>query len=343
MKFLRLSFVLFAGVLQAQQVTVTATRLSDQPLLSPSSGNASAGIFNPAAVKVGSKTILLTRDQDTKGVSRIGYAESADGLHFTHAAEPVLKAEAPFEVGGGVEDPRVVKIGDLWYLTYTGYNGKDAQLCLATSKDLKHWDRKGVILPAYVGTWNKRWTKSGAILPERVNGKWWMYYLGTKADGRDYMGLAVSEDLLHWKDATAEPVLAWRDGAFDEQVMEPGPAPLMTDQGILLLYNGANRNLVYGPGWVLFDRHDPSKVIARSDGPFMKPELAWEKVGQVPNVIFLEGAVEEGTFATGLGGGVVLRAYYGAADTRIGAARIIIGNALTQERPVDKIPLENRR
>lgn len=322
MKCMKWMFVLFAAALPAaaQQVTVTAMRMSDQPLLSPSPGDASAGIFNPAAVRVDGKTILLTRDQDKQGVSRIGYAESADGLHFTHAAEPVLKAEAPYEVGGGVEDPRVVKIDGLWYLTYTGYNGKDAQLCLATSKDLKHWDRKGVILPAYVGTWNKRWTKSGAIAPERVNGKWWMYYLGTKADGRDYMGLAVSEDLLHWKDATAEPVLARRDGAFDEQVMEPGPAPLMTDQGILLLYNGANRRLVYGPGWVLFDRHDPSKVIARSDGPFLKPELAWEKVGQVPNVIFLEGAVVDRR----AGSHFDLTGYYGAADTRIGAAKITV-------------------
>jgi predicted GH43/DUF377 family glycosyl hydrolase len=62
-------------------------------------------------------------------------------------------------------------------------------------------------------------------------------------------------------------VLSRREGAFDEQVMEPGPAPIITTQGILLLYNGANRKLVYGPGWVLFD----------GDGPFLTPELSWEK------------------------------------------------------------------
>ncbi len=316
----------------AQDVTVTATRLSDQPLLSPSAGDASAGIFNPAAAvllsKTGNTTILLTRDQDKAGTSTIGYAESTDGLHFTRATQPVLKPEASYEVsaagGGAVEDPRLVKVEGLWYLTYTGYNGKDAQLCLATSNDLKHWTRKGVILPAYQGTWNKRWTKSGAILPEKVNGKWWMYYLGTKADGRDYMGLAVSGDLLHWKDATPGPVLPRREGAFDEQVMEPGPAPIMTPQGILLLYNGANQKLVYGPGWVLFDRNDPSKVIARSDGSFMKPELAWEKVGQVPNVIFLEGAVLDRIEFNGKVPIYSVTGYYGAADTRIGAAKIEI-------------------
>ncbi len=148
--------VVCTHMLVAQEVVVRATRLSDQPLLSPSPEDASAGIFNPAAAKVGSRTILLTRDQDKAGTSRIGYAESADGIHFTHAAEPVLKPEAPYELHGGVEDPRLVKINGLWYLTYAGYNKKDAQLCLATSTDLKHWVRKGVILPAYKGTWNTR-------------------------------------------------------------------------------------------------------------------------------------------------------------------------------------------
>ena len=72
-----------------------------------------------------------------------------------------------------MEDPRLQKFGDTFYLTYTGYNRKDAQLCLATSHDLIHWDRKGVVLPAYKGNWNKGWTKSGAIVPEKIDGKYW--------------------------------------------------------------------------------------------------------------------------------------------------------------------------
>ncbi len=156
-----------------------------------------------------------------------------------------------------------------------------------------------------------------------MNGKWWMYYLGT-ANGHDSMGLAVSDDLLHWKDATAQPVLSQRMGAFDERVMEPGPAPIITPLDILLLYNGADHNLVYGPGWVLFDKKDPSKVLARSDAPFLKPELEWEKVGQVPNVIFLEGAVQGGIEVHSANLRYRLSGYYGAADMRIGAAKIDI-------------------
>lgn len=316
--------LLFLTQLAFDQVTVTATRISGKPVLEPAQAWAKTGLFNPAVVEYKGKTVLLFRATDARMISTIGYAESVDGLHFQVRPEPVLEPDAAYEKGGGVEDPRVVQIGGGYYLTYTGYNGKDAQLCLATSKDLIHWQRKGVILPAYKGTWNTKWTKSGAILPQKVNGRWWMYYLGTRTDPdgkeRDYMGLATSQDLLHWADATDAPVLPRRAGAFDSRVMEPGPAPILTRAGILLLYNGASDSLVYGPGWALFDRNDPSKLIARADRPFLLPELDWEKNGVVPNVIFLEGAVVK-FVRDGLLEAV---AYYGAADHVVGGARLKI-------------------
>jgi predicted GH43/DUF377 family glycosyl hydrolase len=304
-------------------VTIQVERLSDQPVLRPAPPAwMEAGAFNPAAVSVNGKTILLFRARDARGASRIGYAESSDGLHFQIDPQPALQPVEPYERGGGVEDPRVLRIGATYYMTYTGYNGHDAQLCLATSTDLRHWRRQGVVLPAYHGAWITGWTKSGAIVPERIDGKWWMYYLGTRRDSdrkeRDYMGLASSVDLLHWSDATKQPVLDRRPGAFDDRVMEPGPPPIMTSAGILLLYNGANDKLVYGPGWILFDRADPRRVLARSDGPFLSPKLVWERVGTVPNVIFLEGA------APRAGNALDLTGYYGGADRYTGAMRIRI-------------------
>jgi predicted GH43/DUF377 family glycosyl hydrolase len=150
-----------------------------------------------------------------------------------------------------------------------------------------------------------------------------MYYLGTRrdADGkdRDYMGLASSDDLLHWSDATKQPVLDRRPGGFDDRVMEPGPPPLVTSAGILLLYNGANDKLVYGPGWILFDKADPRRVVARCEGPFMQPSRVWERVGTVPNVIFLEGATARAEDPLDLTG------YYGGADRYTGAMSIRIG------------------
>lgn len=214
----------------AEQVSVSCKRISDRPILSPQPGWAELGLFNPTAIQSNGKTVLLFRAQDRNHTSRVGYAESTDGLHFTIRPEPVLEPVAPYEKNGGVEDPRVVEIAGTYYLTYTGYNLQDAQLCLATSHDLIHWDRKGVILPAYKGTWNTKWTKSGAIIPQQVNGKWWVYYLGTRKDTdgveRDHMGLASSPDLLHWTDATDQPVLTRRPGQFDSRVMEPAPPPM---------------------------------------------------------------------------------------------------------------------
>jgi predicted GH43/DUF377 family glycosyl hydrolase len=137
--------------------------------------------------------------------------------------EPVLSPETDYEKDVGVEDPRLQRFGDTYYLTYTGCNKKDAQLCLATSRDLIHWERKGVILPAYEGNWNQGWTKSGAIVPEKIDGKYWMYWLGTAADKTGQMGLSYSTDLIRWTEATAAPVLPGRPGMFDSRAVEPGP------------------------------------------------------------------------------------------------------------------------
>jgi predicted GH43/DUF377 family glycosyl hydrolase len=254
---------------------------------------------------------MLYRAQDAAGTSRLGYAESTDGIHFKRRPEPVLSPEMDYEKDGGVEDPRLHKFGDTFYLTYTGYNKKDAQLCLATSRDLIHWERKGVILPAYKGNWNVRWTKSGAIVPEKIGGKYWMYWLGTTVDNTDQMGLSYSSDLIHWTEATDTPVLPKRPGKFDSRVVEPGPPPILTPRGIVLIYNGADDKLVYRTGVAVFDRADPRKLISRTDEPVFAPEKEWEKVGQVPNVVFVEGMVKWG--------GKFLF-YYGGADKFVGVA-----------------------
>jgi predicted GH43/DUF377 family glycosyl hydrolase len=288
-------------------------RLSNQPIISPlGDGWESAGTFNPAVLKRNGKIVMLYRAQDKAGTSRLGYAESSDGIRFARWPAPVFSPETDYEQNGGVEDPRLVEIAETYYLTYTGYNKKDAQLCLAVSQDLLHWERKGVILPAYKGKWNVGWTKSGAILPEKINGKYWMYWLGTSADKTDQMGLSYSSDLVHWTEALDTPVLPRRSGKFDSRVVEPGPAPILTPKGIVLIYNGADDNLVYRTGVAVFDRNDPRKLLSRTDVPILSPEMQWERIGQVPNVVFVEGMVQEGN---------EYFFYYGAADKYVGVAR----------------------
>jgi predicted GH43/DUF377 family glycosyl hydrolase len=287
-------------------------RVSQTPTISPQgTGWESAGTFNPAVIRHDNKVVMLYRAQDADGVSCLGYADSTDAIHFSRKPEPVFTPEASYEMGGGVEDPRLVKIDKLYYMTYTGYNKKDAQLCLATSRDLIHWDRKGILLPAYKGKWNAAWTKSGAILTEKIDGKYWMYWLGTSRDHKDEMGLSHSYDLLHWTEATEIPVLPARPGKFDSRVVEPGPPPILTPEGIVLIYNGADDNLVYRTGVAVFDRKDPRKLLYRTEQPFFEPQLEWEKVGQVPNVVFVEGMLKQPDR---------FLFYYGGADKYVGIA-----------------------
>ena len=303
-----------AGVCAAALAAVAPgwKRLSNTPILSPQGTSwESAGTFNPAVIRHGGRIVMLYRAQDAAGTSRLGYAESEDGIHFTRRKEPVLSPEADYEKDDGVEDPRLVEIGGRYILTYTGYNKKDAQLCMAESKDLVHWERKGVVLPAYKGNWNAGWTKSGAIVAEKIQGRYWMYWLGTAPDKTDQMGLSSSEDLIHWKEETMTPVLPKRPGKFDSRVVEPGPAPVITNDGIVLVYNGADDKLVYRTGIAVFDRNEPRKVIYRSEEPVFAPEMEWEKVGQVPNVVFVEGLLVEKNQCV---------LYYGGADKYVGVA-----------------------
>ena len=238
-------------------------------------------------------------------------------MTFTRDAAPVLSPDADYERGGGVEDPRLVQVEGLYYLTYTAYNGKDAQLALATSPHLRRWQRKGVILPAYKGRWNVHWDESRRDPPAGCRREVLDVLHGRRARQTRSNGHRVSTDLVTWHEALDYPVLPRREGRFDSRVVEPGPPPVLTDEGILLLYNAADDNLVYRTGWALFDRRDPTRLLARSERPLFEPMEPWEKTGQVPNVVFVEGLVIEP--ARWL-------VSYGGADKHVGVVSIALGS-----------------
>lgn len=275
------------------------------PILTPRGATWEAkDVFNPAAWAEDGTVSLLYRAEDSTGVgdwngtSRIGLATSADGVRFERRPEPVLEPTEPWELPGGAEDPRVVRIDGTYWLTYTAYDGETARLALASSPDLVTWTKHGLVFP------DRGWTKSGAILPEPVGGRYWMYF------GDTNLWAAHSEDLLSWT-AVEEPVLRPRPGTFDERLVEPGPAPMLTDDGIVLLYNAADSALVYRAGQALFDPEDPTRLIDRTDAPFLVPTDELERGGQIPNVVFVEGLVA-------LGDRWLL--YYGMGDSGIGVA-----------------------
>jgi predicted GH43/DUF377 family glycosyl hydrolase len=268
------------------------------PIMEPQGdGFEAMAVFNPTVIVEDGIFYMLYRAEDRKGVSRIGLAESADGINFVRRSEPVLSPTERYEIWGGCEDPRVVKIEDTYYLTYTAYNGWRAKLALATSTDLVHWEKHGVIIP-----WP--WSKAGAIVPQRINGEYVMYF------GDSSIWIAYSDDLINW-DVVNEPVMKTRPGHFDSRGIEPGPIPIMTEQGILLIYNGWNDNITYKVGAVLFSKDDPTRVLKRFDQPILEPTEVSELQGQVPNVVFASGLVQHED---------VWYLYYGGADNCIGLA-----------------------
>lgn len=289
-------------------------------------------VLNPAAVVKDGKVYLLFRSQDTAMTSRLGLAVSEDGLHFTKQANPVFYPDndsmKKYEWKGGVEDPRIVEAPDGTYiLTYTSYDGKTARLCLASSKDLVHWTKHGLVLNT--DRYRDTWSKSGAIVVEnkngkmvavKIDGKYWMYF------GDTNLFIATSDDLIHWTVAeNAESqkmieVLHPRMGYFDSRLVEPGPYAMLKNEGILLIYNGSNAanfndaglpKFTYSAGQALFDKTRPYKLIARTDSSFIKPDKPYEKIGEVNEVCFVEGLVyfKNKWFL-----------YYGTADSKIAVA-----------------------
>ena len=169
-------------------------------------------VFNPAAIVREGRVHLFYRAEDFSGAgqwngtSRIGLATSEDGLHFTRDAEPIVSPSEDYELPGGCEDPRVVEAEGRYWLTYTGYDGANARLCLASSTDLKTWEKHGVLFPEL------EWSKSGAILDVPIDGQYLMYF------GDTQLWLARSTDLVRWQ-LDPEPVLSPREGLFDSRLV----------------------------------------------------------------------------------------------------------------------------
>lgn len=298
--------------------------------------------FNPAAVVRHGKVYVLYRAEDNSGAmeigghtSRLGLAESEDGIHFKRAGEPVFyPAEDDQEARewpGGVEDPRVVELEDGTYvLTYTQWNRKTYSVGIASSRDLRYWSKHGpAFLNAMGGKYDNLMYKSAGIVTQlkdgrvtaaKIAGRYWMYW------GEGSIRLATSGDAIHWtpvEDTQGNTVelLKPRPGHFDSTFPETGPPPILTKAGIVVLYNGKNApdggDLSLGPeayaaGEALFEATNPAHLLEQTDRPVLKPELPYEKTGQ-----YAAGT----TFAEGL---VFFRGkwflYYGCADSLVAVA-----------------------
>ncbi len=223
-------------------------------------------------------------------VLRIGYATSTDGIHFKRQAEPLLVPDAPWDKNG-LMDSRITKVDDTYYLTYSADDGVSRKLALATSLDLSHWTKQGLMLPEWdsirAGGFRvmngervledgkkKNRSKGGGIFSEKIDGKYLMIF------GNSNLWFAWSNDGVTWE-SDYQPVLTPREGDFfDNLTVQGGPPPLKTDKGWLYFYHGRSRGSGdYHLGGVLLDLANPRKILARCDTPLFSPQAPYETCG----------------------------------------------------------------
>lgn len=308
------------------------------------------GVLNPAAIRDGDHVHLFYRAVENGNYSTIGYCKLDGPLTVTERWErPFIIPEYDYE-SHGVEDARITKIDDIFYLTYTGYDGTNARGALATSDDLKTFVKQGVIVPPITyaefvfraettGKVNENyyrnhkfyyqeadpekkimlWDKNVVFFPRKIHGN--LVFLHRIRPGIQIVSVASMNDLTkefwdaYFLNLSRNIVL---DPLFKHEsaYVGSGCPPIETKQGWLLIYHGVEetaKGLVYSACAALLDLNDPVKVLARLPYPLFEPEYEWELNGEVNNVVFPTGTALFGN---------TLFIYYGAADSRIACASV---------------------
>ncbi len=288
--------------------------------------------LNPAAVHDGERFWLLYRaaGHDVGHTIRLGLAVSDDGFHFTRCSdEPVLSPDPIGPDAGGCEDPRLVKMGKFYYLTYASrtflpgqywlpehkylgftaepgpaYLNSNASVThLAISEDLVHWKKLGRMTDSRVDN------RDAILFPEKIAGRYWMISRPMDWFGPGYgcdmpsMWVSASDDLVEWRDYR---LLATGTQGWESKKIGGSAPPLRTDRGWLFLYHGVDkRDDAYRVGALLLDLNNPTKILARTKDWLMEPEFDYETQGYYNGCVFPCGNVIVGD---------TLYVYYGAAD-----------------------------
>lgn len=290
-------------------------RFEGNPILTPSQWpHAVNAVFNAGAVQLDGVTLLLVRVEDRTGISHLGVARSRDGLtDWRIEPEPILEMDpGSYEEAWGIEDPRITRVGDEFLIVYTGYSRGGPLVRFASTRNFNTFDRRGTLMPPD--------DKDAALFPCKFDGRWALLHRPapqTDVSGRvgTHMWLSWSPDLRHWGDHSIL-LHARKGGWWDANRIGLGPPPMLTDYGWLVLYHGVRTTVsssIYRLGLAMLGKNDPGRVLVRGDEWIFGPEADYERVGDVPDVVFPCGWVlgEDGN---------TIRLYYGAADTTVCAA-----------------------
>lgn len=301
---------------------VNFLRSKENPIITPKKENAweSKATFNPAAIYLEGKVHFLYRAMSEDSTSVLGYATSKNGVHVDYRpAKPVYVPRESFEQklvpgrgNSGCEDPRLTQIGSKIYMLYTAFDGKNpprvALTWIKTANFLKekwNWTKPILISPPDIDD------KDACIFPEKLNGQYFIIH--RSGDDID----SAFSPTLNFDGQTWIEEYRWissRKGIWDSLKVGIAAPPIKTKVGWILLYHGVSEeDRFYRVGAVLLDLYDPTKIIARTDEPLFEPETSYEKVGQIPNVVFPCGAVVIGE---------EIFMYYGGADQVVGVATL---------------------
>ncbi len=284
----------------------TFLRFAGNPILSPTDlpGTINA-VFNPGATEFDGRTLLLLRVEHRSGLSSLVVATSDNGfsgweVDQTRGLQPRTELD---EEQWGLEDPRITRIGDDYYVVYVGFSAFGPLVSLAKTRDFEHWERCGVLQPPE--------DKDAALFPTTFNGRWGLIHRPVPAMSGlgTHVWLSFSPDLRHWGE-TRVLLAARRGGHWDANKIGLGPPPLLTKDGWLLCYHAVRETAsgsIYRLGFALLDTDDPSMVLGRSNDWVFGPQEPYELSGDVPGVVFPCGWILRDD-------GDTVHLYYGAAD-----------------------------
>ncbi len=303
--------------LDPKQPARTFIRTKKGPILTPQgTGFESRNVFNPAAIEVDGSIYIFYRAMDTVNTSTVGLAISKDGVTIIERlSEPIYVPREDFEIkhgsptgNSGCEDPRVVRIGDTLYMTYTAYDGVRAPSGAVSSisvddflaRKFDCWSTPYLLTPEGIDD------KDLALLPEKIKGNYLLYHR---------INRRICADLIPNLDSGKRisrciEIMGPRRGMWDGLKVGVAGPPVRVDENWLLIYHGVSRHGEYSLGAVLLD-HTGTSILARTADPIFEPIENYEKEGEVPNVVFSCGMVVRGD---------ELFLYYGGADRVVGVA-----------------------
>jgi predicted GH43/DUF377 family glycosyl hydrolase len=316
------------------------------------------GVLNPAVIRIGDSVHIFYRAVRKGNFSSIGYCRLDGPLTLAERWDkPIMVPKFDYE-SHGVEDARIVKIDDLFYMTYTGYDGTNARGALATSKDLRNFTKKGIIVPPITyaqfvflaesaGKVNQNyyrnhkfyyqqadpdkkimlWDKNVIFFPRKINGN--LVFLHRIRPGIQIVSVNNLKELTKefWEkyflnmeeDIVMDPIYK-----HESNYIGGGCPPIETEHGWLLIYHGVEeteRGRVYSACAALLDLNDPSLELARLPYALFSPEYEWELIGEVNNVCFPTGTALFGD---------TLFIYYGAADSLVACANLKLSELLAE-------------